>query len=236
MGNPPLHKQFTAADARRTLRRHGEFMLAAAFALSLLIAEEAWAMSQFFPRRATGEQWALAIAAVLVSLSGNALAFILPASLARPEKFPRPVGAFAIAAGQGMALSILTNVVVFLLLLLLTAFDLDAAYILLKDIYTYTLVAILIHALFYYVRHMHWLYEEFGAADSPAKPIAASGGIALMIFIVAIVFLPLDLQTIQAAPSVLRGIAGLHIYARDLYLLTLALGAYAWHLRWVADH
>ena len=68
------------------------------------------------------------------------------------------------------------------------------------------------------------------------KRIAASGGIGVIIFVVVITFLPMDLQSINAASASLRGIVGLHIYGRDLYLITLALGAYAWHLRWIADH
>ena len=222
---------------RAILRRHRPFMLAAALGLSLLFAEEAWAVAQFWPHRAGGEQWLLGLASTLVAFAGNALAFILPISLVAPEKFPRPVGAFALAAGLGMVLSAVSHAVAYFLLLHLAGYELEAAYTLLKDIYVYTLVAVgLFHALLYYVRHMHWLYDEFGAADSPLKPIAASGGIALMIFVVTITFLPLDLQSINAAPLAQRGLVGLHVYARDLYLLTLAIGAYAWHLRWIADH
>ena len=138
---------------------------------------------------------------------------------------------------QGIFISVLTYVGAYVLLLILAGLDLTAAYVLLKDIYFYALVTVvLFHGLLYYVRHMHWLYEEFGAADSPLKPIAASGGIGAMIFIVTIVFLPLDLQGINTASASQPSIIGLHLYARDLYLLTLALGAYAWHLRWLADH
>jgi hypothetical protein len=83
---------------------------------------------------------------------------------------------------------------------------------------------------------MHWLYDEFGATDTPLKPIVASGGLAAVIFIVAILFIPMDVQGINAAPEALRGLTGLHLYGRDLYLLSLAIGAYAWHMRWIADH
>ncbi len=211
-------------------------MVVAAVALSLLFAEEAWAVTQFWPHLAPFGNLLLGALIVLVAFVGNALALLVPPTLVQPEKFPRPVGAFAQATGLGMAFVLVTNALAFFLLLLLAGFDLDATYNVLKDIYVYTLLAVLIHGLVYYVRHMHWLYDQFGSADSPLKPIAASGGIAAMIFIVTIVFLPLDLQGINAAPEALRGLVGLNVYLRDLYLLTLALGVYAWHLRWIADH
>lgn len=78
--------------------------------------------------------------------------------------------------------------------------------------------------------------DKFGGTDSPLKPIAASGGLGAIILLVTLVFLPLDLQSITAAPAALRGLLGLHVYGRDIYLFTLAFSAYAWHLRWLADH
>ncbi|OQY85195.1 MAG: hypothetical protein B6D41_14640 [Chloroflexi bacterium UTCFX4] len=222
-------------DVRKILKRHRPFLWAAAFGLGGLIAIEAWGVTRFFP---TGDN-ALASSAfvILLAVAGNASAFLLPPRLVVPEKFPRPVGAFAQATAYGAALSLVTFGLIFFSLWWQTGLALDAATLLLKDLYFYALVTVvLLHGLLYYVRQMHWLYAEFGGADSPLKPIAASGGIGLMIFVVTIVFLPLDLQTIVNAPAELRGIVGLFTYARDLYLLTFALGAYAWHFRWVADH
>ncbi len=238
MEHASIHNPSAAGPehTRKILRRHGPFMLAAAVGLSLLYAEEAWAMSQFWGRLASGSALILAGALVLVTLVGNLLAFMVPSRTVRPEDSPRPVGAFAAAAGMGMGMSIMTNVVALVLLLVLVSFNLEASSIVLKDVYIYVLVTLLFHALLYYVRHMHWLYDEFGGADSPLKPIAASGGIAAMLFILIIVFLPMDIQSIQAAPAALRGVTSLHIYLRDLYLITLALGAYVWHMRWIADH
>ncbi len=228
-----------AADpklSRRILGRHRPFFIAAAAALSVLFAEEAWAAAHFWPRLSPSDEWLLGALIVLVTLAGYWLSVSLPLRLAHPEKYPRPVGAFAEAFGQGMAITLATSGLALLLLLMLTGFSLEAAPVLLKDVYFYTLVAALIHGLVYYVRHMHWLYDEFGGADSPFKPIVATGGIGAVIFIITIVFLPMDLSGISAAPASLRALAELHIYVRDLYLLTLALGAYAWHLRWIADH
>ncbi len=226
----------TPAHTRYILRRHRPFLVVAALALSLLFAEEAWAVTQFWPHLAPLSNVSLGGLIVLVAFVGNALALLVPPAFVQPEKFPRPVGAFAQATGLGMAFVLVTHVLAFLLLLMLAGFNLDATYNVLKDVYVYTLLALLIHGLVYYVRHMHWLYDQFGSADSPLKPIAASGGVAAMIFIVTIVFLPLDLQGINTAPEALRGLVGLNVYLRDLYLLTLALGVYAWHLRWIADH
>jgi hypothetical protein len=224
------------AYVRRTLRRHRPFLLCAALALSGLLAEEAWAATQFWSRLAPGDQFLLGFLVALVALVGHACAFLLPPALVHPENFTRPVGAFAQATALGIALAVVTNGVAFGLLLLLVSFNLDAVYHLLKDVYVYTLMAVLVHGLVYYVRHMHWLYDEFGGADSPFKPIAASGSIGAIILVVTIAFLPLDLQSVNAAAASLRGLVGLNVYVRDLYLLTLALGAYAWHLRWIADH
>ncbi len=221
---------------RKILRRHGPFMVAAAIGLSLLYAEEAWALTQFWGKLSGGSAMILGGALILLTLVGNILAFLLPPRTVRPEDSPRPVGAFAAAAGMGMGMAIMTNVVAFVLLLLLVSFNLEASSIVLKDVYIYSLLTVLFHALLYYVRQMHWLYDEFGGADSPFKPIAASGGIAAILFILIIVFLPMDLQSIQSAPTALRGVTSLHTYLRDLYLITLALGAYVWHLRWIADH
>ncbi len=235
--SPTFRPPGRPVDVRKILKRHRSFLIASAFGLAGLIAIEAWGVSQFFPQPAPNNQFLLGALAALVALVVNLAAFLLPLRWVAPEKFPRPVGAFAQVTAYGAAMSIAAFVAIFFVLWLQAAFALDAAVLLLKDLYFYALaVVILFHGLLYYVRQMHWLYEEFGGADSPLKPIAASGGIGAMIFIVTLVFLPLDLQTITNAPEATRGIVGLFIYGRDLYLLTLALGAYAWHLRWIADH
>ncbi len=227
----------TPPHVRRILQRHVPFMLAAAAGLAGLYAEEAWAANQFWPPTPpiNGSSM-IGLVLGLVVLIGNGLAFVLPSRLVKPEAFPRPVGAFASATAMGIGIVGVVNVLALVLLLMLVGFNLEAAPILLKDIYIYTLLAVLFHALLYYVRQMHWLYDEFGGADSPLKPIAASGGLGAILFILIVVFLPLDLQSIQSAPAQLHAVTSLHIYVRDLYLITLALGGYLWHLRWIADH
>lgn len=224
-------------DVRKILRRHQPFLIASAFAVGGLVAIEAWGVAQFFAARPVSERWLWGGFAVLLAIAGNALALLVPARMVVPEKFPRPVGAFAQATGIGIGITVATFVIVFFVLLALVGFELEAAVMLLKDLYFYGLVTIvLFHALLYYVRQMHWLYDEFGGADSPLKPIAASGGFGVLMFVVALALLPLDLQTITNAAPAQRGIVGLFIYGRDLYLITLALGAYVWHMRWIADH
>jgi hypothetical protein len=220
----------------RIMRRHRPFMIAAAIAFGGLFAEEAWAATQLWSVPSPSAPLLIGVLILLVALVGNGLGFLLPPEWVRPEKFARPVGAFASATTQGLAITVMANAVAFFLLLSLAGFNLEAAYNLLKDVYVYTLVAVLFHCLLYYVRHMHWLYDKFGGTDSPFKPIAASGGLGLVIFVAIITFLPMDLQSINAVSASLRGLVGLHVYARDLYLITLALGAYAWHLRWIAEH
>jgi|SRR5581483_3944661 hypothetical protein len=224
-------------DVRKILKRHRPFLIVSSFALGGLVAIEAWGIAQFFAQPAPNNQLGLGALAIVLAVVGNLIAFLAPPHFVVPEKFPRPVGAFAQATMYGVGVTLVSFALIFFALWSQAAFALDAAVLLLKDLYFYALATVvLFHGLLYYVRQMHWLYEEFGGADSPLKPIAASGGIGLMIFVVAIVFLPLDLQTITNAPQALRGIVGLFTYGRDLYLLTLALGAYAWHFRWIADH
>ena len=224
-------------DVRKILNRHRPFLLAAALGLGGLVAIEAWGVAQFFPQPAPNNQMWVGLFAVVVAIVGNGMAFLPPPRFIAPENFPRPVGAFAQATAYGAGITLVSFVIIFFCLWYQASFALDAAVLLLKDLYFYALATvILFHGLLYYVRQMHWLYEEFGGADSPLKPIAASGGIGLMIFVITIVFLPLDLQTVVNAPEAMRGIVGLFTYGRDLYLLTLALAAYAWHFRWIADH
>lgn len=220
----------------RILSRHRQFMILSAIAFGGLFAEEAWAATQLWPGSPSGLQFPLGLLIVVVALAGSGLGFLIPPGRVRPEKYVRPVGAFASAMSQGLAITILANGVAYVLLLSLAGFDLEAAYNLLKDVYVYTLVAVLFQALLYYVRHMHWVYDQFGGADSPLKPIAASGGIGLIIFVVVITFLPMDLATINSVSGTMRGVVGLHVYVRDLYLITLALAGYAWHMRWIAEH
>jgi hypothetical protein len=238
---PPISPTFRPpgkpVDVRKILKRHRQYLIAAAFAIGGLVAIEAWGVAQFFPQPSPNNVLLLSIIAILVAIVGNLLAFFLPNRFIIPENFPRPVGAFAQATAFGAVITIISFVIIFFVLWMQAAFELNAAVLLLKDIYFYALaVMFLIHGLLYYVRQMHWLYEEFGGADSPLKPIAASGGIGVIIFVLTIVLLPLDLQTITNAPEAMRGVVGLFTYGRDLYLLTLAIGAYAWHFRWIADH
>lgn len=230
---PPGHP----VDVRKILNRHRPYLVAAAFAIGGLVLIEAWGVAQLFPQPAPNNTLWLSLLAIVVAVVGNLIAFLLPNRYIVPEKFPRPVGAFSQATAYGAVITIVSFVVIFIVLWTQAAFELNAAVLLLKDLYFYAFaVVILFHGLLYYVRQMHWLYEEFGGADSPLKPIAASGGIGAIIFVLTIVLLPLDLQTITNAPEAMRGVVGLYTYGRDLYLLTLAIGAYAWHFRWIADH
>lgn len=231
--SPPLNQP---AHVTRILRRHRPFMIAAGLAFGGLFAEEAWAVTRLWAGPSPASQPLIGALITFVTVAGSVLGFLLPIEQVRPEKFTRPVGAFASATARGLAITILTNAVAFFLLLSLSGFALEPAYTLLKDVYVFTLVAVLFHGLLYYVRHMHWLYDRFGSADSPFKPIAASGGVGVIIFVLIITFLPMDLHSIDAVSASTQGLFGLHVYARDLYLVSLALGAYAWHLRWIADH
>jgi hypothetical protein len=66
--------------------------------------------------------------------------------------------------------------------------------------------------------------------------ISVSLGLGVVMLVVAAFLFVIDLYHFENAPIAIQPMMGLHIYARAIYALTLALGAYAWHLRWIADH
>jgi hypothetical protein len=91
------------------------------------------------------------------------------------------------------------------------------------------------HGLLLYVRYMAFLYQTPDHVQ-PLKVIAASVGVGIIILFVGGFLFFLDLYHLENASASMQGIMGLHVYGRGLYLFTLVLAAYAWHLRWIADH
>jgi hypothetical protein len=82
---------------------------------------------------------------------------------------------------------------------------------------------------------MHYLYTMPDFVQ-PAKVISASVGIGFVMLVVGGFLFLLDLYHFENAPAAIQPLLGLHVYVRALYALTLALAAYAWHLRWIGDH
>ena len=149
---------------------------------------------------------------------------------------PRAWGVLSNVTAWSAGITIVVNGVIFVLLLYLVNFNLVATYHLLRDVYIYTLVALLFfHGLLLYVRYMSYLYQtpEF---VQPIKVVAASVGIAVVVLLVAGFLFTMDIHRLEVAPPAQEGMIGLHVYVRSLYLLTLLIAAYAWHLRWIADH
>jgi hypothetical protein len=91
------------------------------------------------------------------------------------------------------------------------------------------------HGMLLYIRYMHYLYKVPDFVQ-PAKVISASVGLGVVMLVVGAFLFLLDLYHFENAPVSLQPALGLHMYVQAIYSLTLALAAYAWHLRWIADH
>jgi hypothetical protein len=202
-----------------------------------LYAEEGWAANNFWGGRPSGEAFTIILALAALVFIGYLISFLIPPMLVNETwNYPRPWGIVSTVTSYSVGITILVNIVAFALLVYLTNANLVAMYNLLRDVYIYMLVAILFfHGLLLYVRYMAWLYMNPGFVQ-PAKVIAASVGIGVLIFIVAGFLFSLDLHALDRASPAQEGLLGLHVYLRLFYLLTLTIGAYAWHLRWIADH
>jgi len=216
---------------------HRPFAIAASVALALLYLEEGWAVFLLWSNRPASEAAPIIGALTLIVLIGYLLSFLLPPRLINAKwKYPRAWGVFSRVTTLSFAFAIATNVAAFALLLFLAGGNLIATYLLLRDVYIYTLVGLVIfHGLLLYVRYLRYVYHTFGAPP-PSKVIGASAGIAILILLLVGFLFSTDLRQLETASLAQQGLVGLHIYGRMFYLLTIMLGAFAWHLRWVADH
>lgn len=219
------------------LKQHRPFAVLSSLGLSLLYLEEGWAGYVFWGHRPQSEAIALIALVTLTVFAGYLVSFLVPPLLvAETWKHPRAWGILSNVTAWSIALTIVVNAIAFALLLYLVNFDLIATYNLLRDVYIYTLVAMLFfHGLLLYVRYMSFLYRTPEQVQ-PLKVVAASVGLGAVILIIAGFLFLLDIHRLETAPPSQEGVLGLHVYARSLFLLTLILAAYAWHLRWIADH
>ncbi|MBI3536720.1 MAG: hypothetical protein HY070_04055 [Chloroflexi bacterium] len=218
-------------------KEHRVFAILSSIGLAGLYAEEGWATFVFWSRRSANEAtlWIGMIA--LIVFCGYLLSFFYPPSrLNAAWKYPRAWGIFSRITALSLAIALATNVIAMMLLFFLADGNLIGAYHLLRDGYVYTLAGLIIfHGLLLYVRYLRYIYHSFGA-PFPGKVIGASAGIAILILLIVGFIFAIDLRQLELAPLAEQGILGLHTYGRGLYLLTLLLGAYAWHFRWIADH
>jgi hypothetical protein len=220
-----------------TLKQHRPFAVFSSFGLALMYAELGWASHNFWPRRSFDEAFALTVMMTLLAFIGYLISFLVPPMLVRDTwDHPRAWGVFSNVTIWSLGITIALNVIEFALLLYLVNFDLIASYNLLRDVYVYTFFAmIFFHGLLLYVRYVTFLYQTPDHVQ-PLKVVAASLGVGLIILFVGGFLFLIDFYHLENTPVAAQGIMGLHVYGRGLYLLTLAIAAYAWHLRWIADH
>lgn len=227
----------SALDLIPILKQHRQFAILSSIGLALLYSEEAWASFNFWSHRTFNEGIILVALITLIALIGYLFSFFFPPTLVSATwNHPRPWGVFISVTAWSAGITIALNIVLYILLLYLTEFNFTASYNLLRDVYVYTLFAMcFFHGLLLYIRYMHYLYSVPDFVQ-PIKVISVSIGTGVVMLAVAAFLFLLDLYHFENAPVAIQPILGLHVYARALYALTLALAAYAWHLRWIGDH
>ncbi|HEX7589008.1 MAG TPA: hypothetical protein VF478_11885 [Anaerolineae bacterium] len=223
-------------DLAPILKEHRPFVVASSFGLALLYTEDAWASYNFWSSRPLSEAVPLIVLITLVALVGYLISFLFPLGLIKNWVHPRPWGVFINLAAWSAGIVAALNVILYALLLYLVQFDFTASYTLLRDTYVYTLFGmVLFHGFLFYIRYMHYLYQIPDFVQ-PMKVISASVGMGIVILLGGGFLFLLDLYGFGNAPAALQPAFGLHMYVRALYALTLALAAYAWHLRWIGEH
>jgi hypothetical protein len=230
-------ESLSALDLMPALKQHRPFAILSSFGLALLYTELSWASYNFWSHRSFGEALTLTALITLIAFVGYLISFFVPPMLVRETwDHLRAWGVFSNVTAWSVAMTIALNVIEFALLLYLVNFDLVASYNLLRDVYVYTFFAMLFfHGLLLYVRYVTFLYLTPDHAQ-PLKVVVASLGVGLIILFVGGFLFLIDLYHLENAPPAMQGLMGLHVYGRGLYLFTLAAAAYAWHLRWLADH
>jgi hypothetical protein len=227
-----------AAYVQSMWKEHRTFVALSALGFAALYAELAWFAHALWRARGDGEAGAL-IAAVFVITLAAYLASFAPARSFTVEGVERQ-GSLVLPEliaqlSKGAALIVLASMVDLALCLYLVAFNLDASYTLLNNIYVFTLAgAGLLHVLATYVRYGALLYAV--KQDSWVKVLSVSAGLGLLILGAFLVLIALDIGWQSTLPAAERGLVGLHVYGRDLYFFSLALGLYGWHVRWMAQH
>jgi hypothetical protein len=227
----------SALDLMPTLKQHRPFAILSSFGLAFLYTELSWASFNFWSPRSTGEAITLTVLITLIAFIGYLFSFFVPPMLVRDTwDHPRAWGVLSNVTAWSAGITIALNAIEFGLLLYLVNFDLVASYNLLRDVYVYTFFAMLFfHGLLLYVRYVTFLYQTPDHVQ-PLKVMASSLGVGLIILFMGGSLFLIDLYHLENAPAAMQGIMGLHVYGRGLYLFTLVIAAYAWHLRWIADH
>ena len=227
----------SALDLIPIFKQHRQFAILATIGLTFLYVEEAWASYVLWSHRLMNQALGIIGVIAVIAFLGYLISFFFPPTLVSANwDHPRPWGVFINVTAWSIGITFAANVLIYILLLYLVQFDFTASYILLRDVYAYTLFGMcFFHGLLLYVRYMHYLYSMPGFVQ-PLKVISASVGMGAVMLIVAGFLFMLDLYHFVIAPAAIQPLWGLHMYVRAIYSFTLALAAYAWHLRWIADH
>jgi hypothetical protein len=216
---------------------HRHFAVLVSFGLAFLYVEEAWAGYVFWSHRPLQEALILIGVIGMIVLVGYLASFLFPPLLISANwNPPRPWGVFVTVTAWSYAIVVIANVISYILMLYLTQFDLTASYILLRDVYAYAAFGMFFcHGLLLYVRYAQYLYTMPDFVQ-PIKIVAVSFGTGMVALIIAGFLFLLDLYHFQNVLPEIQPMAGLHLYGRALYAMTLAIAVWVWHLRWIADH
>lgn len=173
----------------------------------------------------------------VVALGGYLASFLFPPALVSATwNYPRPWGVFVQVTSWSYVIVVCVNVIIYGLMLYLTQFALAASYLLLRDVYIYAVFGMFFfHGLLLYVRYMQYLYTMPDFVQ-PIKVISISFGMGIVALIAAAFLFLLDLYHFEHASADIQPMVGLHLYVRALYAMTLAIAAWVWHFRWIADH
>jgi hypothetical protein len=223
-------------DYAPIMKDHRPFAILSSFGLALLYAEEAWAAYNLWSHRPSNEAALLLAAITVIAFVGYLISFFFPPTLVKTWGRPHPWVFFSNLAAWSAGITAAVNAIIFLLMLYLVQFDITASYNLLRDIYVYTIFGmVFFHGMLLYIRYMQYLYQMPDFIQ-PMKVISASVGMGIVLVGGGAFLFLLDLYNLGNASAAIQPILGLHTYVRSLYAVTLALGAYAWHLRWIGDH
>lgn len=223
-------------DYAPIMKDHRPFVILSSLGLALLYAEEASASYILWSHRPLNEAVLLTAVITLIALAGYLFSFFFPPTLVKSWGRPHPWVFFSNLFAWSAGITAAVNVIIYGLLLYLVQFDLTASYNLLRDIYVYTLFGMaFFHGMLLYIRYMQYLYQMPDFIQ-PMKVISASVGMGIVLIGGGGFLFLLDLYNFGNAAAAVQPMLGLHIYVRALYAVTLALGAYAWHLRWIGDH
>lgn len=227
----------SALDMIPILKQHRQFAFISSIGLAVLYVEEGWASYVFWSHRPLNEALIIIAVVALIAFGGYLISFFFPPTrVSASWNYPRPWGVFTSVVAWSAGITIAINVIIFGLLLYLVQFDFTASYTLLRDVYVYMIFGmVFFHGMLFYIRYMHYLYSVPGFLQ-PIKVVAVSGGAGVLMIVVAGFLFLLDLYHFENAPAAIQPMLGLHVYVRAIYALTLALVAYAWHLRWIGDH